>query len=245
MTQRARLEPGELLRRAVLFRTLAEGFAYPRSGHAAAMRRRFVVARKAHAENRRIFRDGLLAAWREVGQEALAAEYACLFLGNGPCSLHETAYGDGRRMNGRPVELADIGGFYSAFGMEPSASDPDLPDLLPTELEFHSILLVKQAYTVSRRLREQRDITEQAARIFLEQHLGRWVHAFAEGVSAHAALPVYRELARAVCEAVTVECRMMGVRPQPVPGGLPFDAMQAETFTCPLVESAISPPLSV
>lgn len=233
MNRRMRQQPEELLRRAAVIRVLAQGFTYPASGHRRTMQNEFTVLRQTRADHSKAIGHDLVHAWQEVSEEALAAEYVRLFTGNGPCPLHETAYGDGRRMNGRPVELADINGFYAAFGLEPSASNPDLPDTLVTELEFYSLLLVKQAYALSRHWAGQRRVSEDAARLFLEQHLGRWVGAFAEGVRAHAAVQAYRELARTVNDVVAVECAVMQVRPVLNSGRMPYDEMQADAFTCP------------
>jgi TorA maturation chaperone TorD len=226
-------QPEELLRRAALIRTLAQGFTYPASGHPGTMHREFTMLRQASADHGKSLCDDLIHAWRDVSDEVLAAEYVRLFAGNGPCSLHETAYGDGQRMNGRPIELADINGFYAAFGLELSAANPDLPDTLVTELEFYSLLLVKQAYALLRHWTEQRRVSENAIRLFLEQHLGRWVGAFTEGVRAHAAEQAYRELARTVNDVVAVECALIQVRPVLCMGGMPYDETQADVFTCP------------
>lgn len=233
MRRQRAIQTDTLLHRAEMFRVLALALAYPQAGHREALLRAMRAARAGHREARRVFRDALLLAWREPTQEELAAEYARLFLGQGPCSLHETAYGDGRRINGRPVELADIAGFYRAFGLQPAEDNPDLPDLLPTELEFYSLLCVKQVYAAQRRWQGRRRLSEEAARLFLEHHLGRWVGAFADGVQKHTALPAYRELARCLREAVAAECRRLRVWPRLAPGRLPYDEMQADEFLCP------------
>jgi TorA maturation chaperone TorD len=219
-----------LMQGAALFRALALGCAYPETGHRDAL----LQALNALPRNHNGFPGTALCnALKEAGDAMLAEEYTRVFLGNGPCSLHETAYGDGRRMAGRPSELADIGGFYAAFGVELAARSPDLPDLLPTELEFYSLLLVKQAYALSRNWPEQRSIAARAAREFMEHHLGRWSGAFAESMLEHCLLPAYRELARAVRAEVDAECRELGVQPTLASGRMPFDVMQAEDFNCP------------
>ena len=219
-----------LMQRAAQFRALALGFAYPEAGHRDAL----LQALNALSGNRNGFpRTALCNALKEAGDSMLAEEYTRVFLGSGPCSLHETAYGDGRRMAGRPSELADIGGFYAAFGVELSAQSPELPDLLPTELEFYSLLLVKQAYALSRNWPEQHSIAARAARDFIEHHLGRWSGAFAESMLDHCVLPAYRELARAVRAEVDAECRELAAHPTLASGRMPFDVMQGEDFSCP------------
>ena len=54
--------------------------------------------------------------WRRVGAAGLEAEYSRLFLGAGLVPLHKGGYGDGMRFAGQPADLADVSGFYLAFG---------------------------------------------------------------------------------------------------------------------------------
>jgi len=233
MSWHIRPEPEELLSRAALFRVLALCFAYPEEGLKGRVARELIALRNRNRHSGKLLSTSLLCAWRETDDAGLAAEYVRLFCGSGPCSLHETSYGDGRRMNGRPVELADISGFYSAFGLQPSTDNPDLPDSLTTELEFYSLLLVKLAYAITHNLHDPRRVTERAIALFLEQHLGRWAGAFANAVLEHARVPAFRESARAVRAAVVQECERWRARPLPVEGRMPFDEMQADEFICP------------
>lgn len=221
--------------RAAQFRVLALGFAYPRPGHRDAL----LEALRALPPGRDCLSAAALRhALKDAGDAMLAAEYTRVFLGNASCPLHETAYGDGRRIAGRPYELADIAGFYAAFGVQTSAQSPDLPDLLPTELEFYSLLLVKQAYAQMRNWAAQRAVAGRAARSFLEHHLGRWAGAFAAGVLEHCALPAYRELARTVDAEIAAECRVVGAHPVAATGRTPSDSMQADAFGCPASAAA-------
>lgn len=227
----------ELLARAALYRWLARGFAYPEAGHAREMARAF--ARLDHALLGEILPPRLVKAlartgraWRGRADAELAAEYVRLFLGGGPVMLHETAYGDARRIAGRTAELADIGGFYAAFGFTLSESDPDLPDHLCAELEFHSLLLVKQAYALARGWLSKAGLARAAARTFLEQHLGRWVGAFRSSLQEHHT-GSYLDLADAVEALVEAECRRLRARPTAFTGRLPHDTMQEDSLTCP------------
>lgn len=231
-------ETEELLARAALFRALARGFAYPEDGHARALARDFARLRAGGgAREFSPLAARVLAraarAWRSANDGACAAGYMRLFLGSGPVSLHETAYGDGRRIAGRPAELADLNGFYHAFGFTIGQNAPDLPDHLAVELEFLSLLLVRESYAVDRRLRPQARVTAEAAATFLEHHLGRWVGAFAQAMAEAGAGSPYHELAALCVAAVDAECRRRRARPHSVPGRLPPDVMQSETLTCP------------
>lgn len=226
----------ELLRKAAILRMFAEGFAYPETGHRERMLQACARIEATLDGNDTAVRDLLHAvssAWRNADPARLAPEYFRLFLGNGPVSLHETAYGDGRRIAGRAVELADINGFYHAFGFEVSAQEPDLPDHVGTETEFYSLLLVKQAYAQASGWSEKCEITHSAARTFLEQHLGRWVDALAASLREHNGASPYRGHTEALETWLKRECGHLGVQPILLERRLPDDAIQAETFVCP------------
>lgn len=226
-----------LLTRAALLKAIARGFAYPENGHARAMHHDLARLRDPGAREfsprLRLRLARAARAWRAAGDGACAAEYMRLFLGSGPVSLHETAYGDGRRIAGRPAELADINGFYNAFGFTVSAVDPDLPDHLCAELEFASLLLLKQGYARHQPNPAHAALARAAAREFLAQHLGRWVGALAAALAANQAASPYAELAALLVATVSAECRRARVTPELAEGRLPHDAMQDESFVCP------------
>jgi TorA maturation chaperone TorD len=229
------------LHRAALFRAAASGFAYPEDGHL--QRVREVFAGLPETENTASAQDlpGALAlarqAWEHAADGPAGAEYARLFLGSAPCPPHETAYGDGRRFAGRATELADIGGFYSAFGLSLSESQPDLPDHIAAELEFYSLLLVKAAYADLQGMVEEREISENAGRLFLESHLGRWAGAFAARLIEEGGTQPYRAHARFFEELVSDECRRCGVTPVPFTNLQIGDPMQENELICPRADS--------
>lgn len=227
----------ELLARAALFRMLAAAFAYPEAGGArrltAQLRRLESAATDVQDRPLAQALRRLCRAWAGAAEDRLRAEYARLFLGSGPVSLHETAYGDGRRIGGRTAELADISGFYTAFGLRPADTEPDLPDHVCAELEFYSLLLVKAAYAGRHGWTVKGEITRRALRSFLEQHLARWSTALARDLAQYAGAAPYRQLSRALAVLIRAECRCSGARPQPVTGRLPADFMQGDAFVCP------------
>lgn len=224
-------EAGALLTRAAWTRALALAMAWPGSGHAsavcAALERPPVLGNPELDEALAAAR----AAWRKVEPGGLACEYMRLFSGTGPCPPHETCYGDARRLGGPESELADISGFYAAFGIEPTGPLPDLPDHLAAELEFLSSLLIKDAYALVNGWEQRQRVTREAARAFCEQHLGRWVSAFREAVEAANTPAPYRETARAIESLVRDECARLTANPLPVHGRAP--AGSPEPFTCP------------
>jgi putative dimethyl sulfoxide reductase chaperone len=157
--------------------------------------------------------------------------------------LHETAYGPPRLTTA--AELADVQGFYRAFGFELSADAPDMPDHLGAELEFHAALLAKLAWATLQELEDAREITHAGIASFLDAHLGRWTGVFAARLATSAPATVYGRLAEAAASFVAAECERFGATPAPLAAR--EGRGEEEGFTCPhaaaCAEGAPPPPL--
>jgi putative dimethyl sulfoxide reductase chaperone len=223
--------PHGLLVRAALAQRLAACFRYPREGTAEALREAVAPL----ATSSRPFPplaaavERLAAALASVDDDALQAAYSRRFIGTAAAPLHETAYGPPRLTTA--AELADVQGFYRAFGFELSADAPDLADHLGAELEFHAALLAKLAWATLQELDEAREVTASAAVSFLDAHLGRWTGALAARLAADASDTVYDRLASAAASFVAAECERFGV--SPVPLASREGRGEEEGFTCP------------
>jgi TorA maturation chaperone TorD len=224
-----------VLERAYAFRLLAEAFGYPVPGHTRRVARMFGRLARPNGDRPALRRALARAecAWAAADEERLAADYARLFLGAGACSLHETAYGDARRIAGRTAELADIAGFYAAFGFALADTDRDLPDHLCAELEFYSAMLLKSAYAGRRGWTERGKVVAHALRKFLEDHLARWTGALAAEIARVGGHSPYGALAALAAALVADETRRLRAHPKPFAGRPGADFMQAEEFACP------------
>lgn len=105
----------------------------------------------------------------------LQGEFNALFATALKAPSWETAY-EIDKTSRRVVELADIEGFYRAFGLNLSA--PIEPDSLVAQLEFLALLLQKKLYAEAHGDGDGAQICEEAYRKFLADHLGRWYAAF-------------------------------------------------------------------
>ena len=228
---------------AGLYRMLALAFSYPEPGHVEKVRRDIgaaLVTPGARLLSPRLagpLRHAALA-WRSTSLDELRDEHSRLFLGSGPVALREGGYSDGMRFAGQPVDLADVNGFYLAFGFGPPATAASPPDHLGTELEFMSLLHLKVAYAMQRKQREQVHITRAAMGHFVEDHLGRWVGAFRLSLQDAGAGPAYLCLARLMTCAVDIDARRLGVTPLRAKYGAAADPVGLDTLTCPLAEQA-------
>lgn len=110
-------------------------------------------------------------------------------------------------------QLADLSGFYRAFGVEAAEGDRR-PDHLPVELEFAGLLCAKEALAASKGMEEQAAMCRSARGRFLAEHLGRWIDAFAEAVESKASGSYFAGLARCAAAFVTADAASLGARPQ-------------------------------
>ena len=100
-------------------------------------------------------------------------EYSRLFTGAGLCRTNENDY---ERLSFSMTErLADVAGFYKAFGFEMAYGAGERPDFIGAQLEFVRMLLLKQAYAQERGWAERAEITDGAVSEFLESHIVGWV----------------------------------------------------------------------
>jgi TorA maturation chaperone TorD len=189
--------------RAVLYRLLASALADPRTGSwprlaepstrtlstdAAALvrsERQAVASPLARGEQPlgTLEVEPLLVALPESA-EALNGLYESAFglLVSGSCPPYESEYVDGKLSFQRAQLLADVAGFYQAFGLEPSHDHPERHDHLVLELEFMATLLDlehRAAETSSPEADERIALCQEAQRKFLTEHLAWWVPTFA------------------------------------------------------------------
>jgi DMSO reductase family type II enzyme chaperone len=115
------------------------------------------------------------------------------------------------------ADLADIAGFYRAFGVRVVPELGERLDALEVELEFLHLLAMKEAHALARGEAEHASVVAAATRKFLSEHVGRWVPSFAKRLTAKGRSPLYRALADALGAWIRQDLETLGVRsPQPV-----------------------------
>ncbi len=220
------------LGRAAVYRLLGGAWAYPAPGRLDELRR---LAESAVPESSLGPAFAAFAsAAREADAEATAQEYVFLFDREARCPPYEGAWGDAPQLAGKSALLADIAGFYAAFGLEPSATHPDAEDHVAPECEFMSVLCLKEAYALAEGMAEGLEVTRKAQASFLGEHLGRWAEAFAGAIKEATPLRYYGALADLFAAWVREELGALGVEPQRLSGRLGYDPVQEEAFTCPM-----------
>lgn len=125
---------------------------------------------------------------------------------------YETFYGPAHIFR-QTQDLADIAGFYTAWGLAVSAEAHERADHLCVELEFMAYLAVKQAHASAKGEKENAGLSRQAQVKFLSDHLGRWVPAFRGRLQAKSPDNVYARLAGALETFIRLDCRELGAEP--------------------------------
>jgi TorA maturation chaperone TorD len=171
------------VRRAVGYTLLAHCFAYPDEPRVAAMQEAALAAAPLLGGTP-LSVIASLAAGATSGQ--LEPAYVGMFtMSSSPdCPAFETAYIDNEA--GRQTErMADIAGFYRAFGVDASAGGVR-PDDICVELEFMGYLNRKQVYAAEHLGAPRVAQVLRAQRIFLQDHLGCWAGALGRRLVTHA-----------------------------------------------------------
>ncbi len=184
----------------------------------------------------------LRKVWSGAEAHALYTEYSRLFFGVPLCSPHEAAFQPREAVSPAPI-LADLQGFFRAFGFELSQRRRTRADHISVELEFYAALLLKLAHARFHGLREEGRTTSRAARTFLQDHLGRWLGAFAEALAAQEASEPFRAAAEAARDFVAGEARRLRVRPVIVAWEGRFASQSPpHPLACPATQSPLSVP---
>ena len=137
------------------------------------------------------------------------------------CPPYETEYHSTAEPFFRAQRLADIAGFYRAFGLEPSPHRPEPPDHLALELEFMALLLLKKR--LARTAASDPDAAEHAAVCaaaesrFFQDHLAWWVPAFATGLRRKGEGGYYTSVGRVLAALIPAERVRLAVPAPRVP----------------------------
>jgi TorA maturation chaperone TorD len=147
------------------------------------------------------------------GFEELCSEYNRVFglATVKECPPYETEYHATSEPFFRSQQLADVAGFYRAFGLDPSRAAPERPDYLPLELEFMAFLLMKKRLAAEAEDSEHIAICAAAEVSFFRDHLAWWVPAFAASLRRRAGGGLYAQLGQVLAALIPVERQRLGV----------------------------------
>ncbi len=102
----------------------------------------------------------------------------------------------------RTQRLADLQGFYAAFGFE--VNSIERADHISVESEFIALLLTKEAYAVANDLGDEAaEVCNSARTKFLSEHYAGWVRKLATNLSDMNAHPFYAAVGRITTAMLT------------------------------------------
>lgn len=150
----------------------------------------------------------------------------------GRCPAYEMEYGRNEIIR-QASDLADLAGFYRAFGLEIASDACGRPDHITAECEFMSALCLKETYAYTQDDKTHAEICLNAERGFLRDHLARWLPAFAHRVVEADGEGLFGALARFADTFVKAECSHFDVHAGPATLELkPPDPVQDIQISC-------------
>ncbi|MCA8979429.1 MAG: molecular chaperone TorD family protein [Planctomycetes bacterium] len=121
----------------------------------------------------------------------------------------------------RSQRMADVAGYYRAFGVEPGRDVPERADHVACELEFLAWAAAKERHARAQpgaEWAERAAVCRDAQRDFVGEHLAWWIPAFARALWDRAQAlappaPLHAAFAQALASLVPVERAVLGVDP--------------------------------
>jgi TorA maturation chaperone TorD len=144
---------------------------------------------------------------------------------------YETTYTSG----GSTPDLADIAGFYRAFGVD---IEGEKPDHVVAELEYLAILALREARAADAGRPHDAETCRNARRAFIREHAGCWLDALADRIQQSGLHEAHALLVRAAARAVEADARALGVTPvasgapRPPAPGIPGPDVDLDTPPC-------------
>ncbi len=221
------------LARAAAYRLLAQAFSYPSAPLTAALEMARVAAPLLDLEEPVA---EVIAAFGTGGDLEAAYQRAFTLSYSEDCPMYETAF-SARHLFQQTQHLADLAGFYTAFGV---AARDNRPDHIAMELEYCYLLCVKEATARAAGERERAAVCRDAQRAFVRDHLARWAPLFAGRAEVAAAGTPYAAAARMLAALLVSEERYLRVgevaryRDEPA---VPLD--EPGEMECPLAGGAV------
>jgi TorA maturation chaperone TorD len=132
--------------------------------------------------------------------DALAVEYARLFLGPGKhISPHESVHhkrDDGQWGQLWGASTAEVKKIIESSGLEYKTEYTGLPDHISVELEFMQQVTLREEQAWHDNDKETALLCQENEKKFVDEHLFRWIPDFCDKVIQKAESPFYREIAK-------------------------------------------------
>ena len=128
----------------------------------------------------------------------------------GACPAYEMEYGRNEIIR-QASDLADLAGFYRAFGLEIANGADGRPDHIAAECDFMSALCSKEAHAYTQDDQTNVDICLDAERSFLRDHLARWLPSLTHRIKEADGEGFFNAMARFADAFVNAECSFFDI----------------------------------
>lgn len=182
---------------------------------------------------------GLREAIAASSAEEVAAAQERLFGGKVAVAPYEGSYEDDPFRQAR--QMADVAGFYRAFGAEAHGPAHERPDHAGCELEFLAFLGVRKLAAVEAGHDAEADLCREIEEAFLSDHAGRWLPAFFRALQREAADGFHRALGRLGADGIASELERRGVQPAPLGPRARRLSVEADELACASGAEAVTP----
>ena len=204
----------EALARGHIYRFLSTAFAYPVPvGYRTLQAELSQEAASARALLRWPVKefDTVCDALRNCARERFEAEHVAAFGHTTAADVpaYEARYG-ARHLFQETQCMADVAGFYRAFGFEEADAPRERPDHIAVELEFMHVLAIKEAVALSHGWVEQAEVCRDAQAQFLRDHLARWTPTFLGRLADFGKGGILAMLAGVTIACLQADCRGFG-----------------------------------
>lgn len=203
------------VQRANVYGFLAQVFAYPRRETFEILSREKISEAFDRLDEKFVTQaHQLIELLRTMGYEKVCEEYVQIFghVISAECPPYETSYGEAHVFQ-QTQEMADIAGFYRAWGIDIATDAHDRLDHISAECEFMSFLLLKLDYSLSKGEKEVEEICLDSSKKFLKEHLGKWTPIFSALVMRKSSGGLYHKAAKFLKEFIEKEAEIFGVEP--------------------------------
>ena len=166
-------------------------------------------------------------------EASIEAGYASVFghCASKDCPPYETEYCGLKDIAFRSQQMADVAGFYNAFGLRISPQANERVDHVSLETEFMSVLITRQLHAVQGNLPlEAEHVCREAQRMFFKDHLAWWLPAFGRRLTKSGS-GFYMMLGQLICAFVPAERAILGLQPvsqMPSAEDLPSEEMMCQ-----------------
>jgi len=193
-----------------LYKILSLGLSYPEESYWALIESQFTMTKD-------LFEGEMLSSLNSFKEyfienrhriEEIKSEYLSIFDVGRKISPYETEYMT-EKLSRKPFELADIAGFYTAFGLSVNEEmrNKEALDHISIELEFMAVLEWKEQYALENGQEENVKIVKDAKLKFFQEHLATWGFFFCREIYGLEDDSFFIRLARLLERVLILECK--------------------------------------